>query len=74
MALPVSETILPAGEHRKLVIRTCAVRHLVELVVAKARTKADWDSTMKRMVVRGAVASEKEQTQILDYLNQHVGH
>jgi catechol 2,3-dioxygenase-like lactoylglutathione lyase family enzyme len=69
---PVLETVLPAGENRDLVIRTCTVCHPAELV-AKRHTKPEWSSTVARMVDRGAVATEDEQVRILDYLNKNFG-
>lgn len=69
----ISEKILPPGEHRDLVVRTCAACHAPELVVAKRRTEADWDDIIARMVERGAVATEDEQLLILDYFVQHFG-
>jgi catechol 2,3-dioxygenase-like lactoylglutathione lyase family enzyme len=69
----VPESVLPAGENRELVIRTCAVCHPMETVVAKRLTKEEWNNTMERMVVRGAVADADERKLILDYLNKNFG-
>ena len=67
----VPETVLPAGENRELVIRTCTVCHPAELAVAKRHTKEEWSNTMERMIVRGAVADPEEQMRILEYLNKN---
>jgi len=64
----VSFEVLPAGKDRNLVIRSCAVCHPIELVVAKKRTDEDWEKQMARMVDFGAKAYEAEQDRILDYL------
>jgi len=69
----IPESVLPAGENRELVVRTCAVCHPMEIVVAKRLTKNEWSSTMQRMMERGAVASPEEQAHILDYLNKNFG-
>lgn len=69
----VPESVLPAGENRGLVIRTCAVCHPAQTAVDRRLTKAEWDSTMKRMMERGAVATPEEQARILDYLNKNFG-
>ena len=69
----IPEAVLPAGENRDLVIRTCAVCHPMEIVVAKRQTNEEWNNTMERMVVRGAVADPEERARILDYLNKHFG-
>src|SRR6202034_558435 len=41
----VPESVLPAGENRELVIRTCAVCHPAETVVAKRLTQEEWSNT-----------------------------
>jgi catechol 2,3-dioxygenase-like lactoylglutathione lyase family enzyme len=69
----VPETVLPAGENRELVIRTCAVCHPAQTAVDKRLTKEEWNSTMKRMMERGAVATPEEQARILEYLNKNFG-
>lgn len=60
--------VLPAAPQRSLVIRACAACHAPEVVVAKRRTAEEWDEIIAKMVDRGAVASEEEQQQILEYL------
>jgi catechol 2,3-dioxygenase-like lactoylglutathione lyase family enzyme len=69
---PVPESVLPAGENRDLVIRTCTVCHPADLV-AKRHTQSEWASTLSRMADRGAVATPDEQVRILDYLNKNFG-
>jgi catechol 2,3-dioxygenase-like lactoylglutathione lyase family enzyme len=70
---PIPATVLPPGENRALFIRTCTVCHTAEYVVARRRTAADWDDTVTRMIVRGAVANDPEKRLILDYLDQYFG-
>lgn len=60
--------VLPAGKDRELVLRSCAVCHPIELVVARRRTDADWEKQMSRMMDFGAKATDDEQDRILDYL------
>src|SRR5580693_8681599 len=55
---------LPAGTHRDLVIRTCAVCHPIDIVVQKRRTQDEWDTLIARMVDHGAHATDEEQDQI----------
>jgi catechol 2,3-dioxygenase-like lactoylglutathione lyase family enzyme len=70
---PIPETVLPAGDYRAVVIRTCTACHPVDLITQKRRTRADWDNVLARMMVRGSVATQDEQRQILDYLNKNFG-
>jgi len=67
----ISVKVLPEGKDRNLVVRTCAVCHPIELVVAMRRTDADWERQLSRMMDFGAIASEPEQDRILDYLEQY---
>jgi hypothetical protein len=63
----------PPGANREVVIRACAPCHAPELVVAKRRSAAEWDRIILTMVERGAVASDEEQLQILEYLLHFFG-
>jgi hypothetical protein len=64
---------LPAGANRDLVLRTCANCHAIDLVVAKRRTREQWDQLIGVMVDRGAQATDQEQDLILQYLVNHFG-
>jgi hypothetical protein len=64
----ISMKVLPAGNHRDLVVRTCAVCHPPELVVAQRHTADKWDQIIARMVDHGAKATEDELDAIFDYL------
>lgn len=70
---PVPDTVLPAGRDRALVIQACTACHSAETVAASRRTQADWNRTIARMVVRGAVVTRNEQIQILAYLEKNFG-
>jgi hypothetical protein len=63
----------PPHPNRDLVIRACAPCHAPELVVAKKHTAEEWDEIVLTMVDRGAIATEEEQLQILDYLLHFFG-
>lgn len=64
---------LPAGNHREVVIRTCAVCHPIDIVVQKRRTQDEWDTLIARMVDHGARATDEEQDQIFEYLVRNFG-
>ena len=67
----ISAKVLPEGKDRNLVVRTCAVCHPIELVVATRRTETEWERQLSRMMDFGAMANEAEQDRILDYLQQY---
>jgi len=66
-------TLLPEGQYRALVLRTCAACHSIDLVVAIRRTQEQWDQLIGVMVDRGARATDDEQAQILEYLVHNFG-
>jgi mono/diheme cytochrome c family protein len=66
-------TVLPPGNYRDLVLRTCAVCHPIDRVVAQRRSQEQWDQLIGVMVDRGAQASDEQQQQILQYLVQNFG-
>lgn len=69
-----SETkVFPDAPQRNLVVRACAACHAPEMVVAKRHTAEEWDDIIAKMVDRGAVATDEEQQQILDYLVKFFG-
>jgi hypothetical protein len=61
-------TALPDDPKRALVVRACTGCHPPELIAQKRRTADEWDDLIAKMVDRGAVASEREQQQIFEYL------
>ena len=65
--------MFPAAPQRELVVRACAACHEPELVVAKHHTADEWDAIIAKMMDRGAVATEDEQQQILEYLLKYFG-
>jgi len=69
-----SETqVFPDAPQRNLVVRACAACHAPEMVVAKRHTPEEWDDIIAKMIDRGAVATDEEQQQILDYLVKFFG-
>ena len=69
----VSTDVFPAAPQRDLVVRTCAACHAPEIVVAKRHTVDEWDEIIAKMVDRGALATDSEQEQILQYLATFFG-
>ena len=69
----VSTQLFPEAPERPIVVRACAACHAPELVVAKRHTADEWDEIIAKMVDRGAIATEDEQQQILEYLLRFYG-
>jgi cytochrome c5 len=69
----ISAASLPEGAHRDLVVRTCALCHPIDLVVAQRRTQEQWEELIGKMLDRGAQATDAEQAQILEYLVHNFG-
>jgi cytochrome c5 len=72
-AAPSGVDVFPPAPQRNLVVRACAACHAPEMVVAKRHTADEWDEIIAKMVDRGAVASDEEQQQILEYLVKFFG-
>ena len=72
-ASPAGIEVFPASPQRDLVVRACAACHAPEMVIAKRHTTEEWDDIIAKMVDRGAVASDEEQQQILEYLVKFFG-
>lgn len=70
---PVPESVLPAGQNRALVVEMCTSCHPADLVASQRRTREEWDSTVARMIKRGAIPTDPEKTLILEYLNKNFG-
>jgi cytochrome c5 len=65
--------LFPEAPERPIVVRACAACHAPEIVIAKRHSADEWDEIIAKMVDRGAVANEREQQQILDYLVRFFG-
>jgi hypothetical protein len=72
-AAQAGTNVFPEAPQRELVVRACAACHAPEQVVAKRHTPQEWDDIIAKMIDRGAVASEEEQQQILEYLVKFFG-
>jgi competence protein ComEA len=72
-ASPAGLDVFPAAPQRELVVRACAACHPPEMVIARRHTAQEWDDIIAKMVDRGAVASDEEQQQILEYLLKFFG-
>ena len=59
---------LPAGTGKDTLVRVCSKCHSPDNVIANGQDRAGWEATITKMAGFGAVASDDEFTEILDYL------
>jgi competence protein ComEA len=59
---------LPAGTGKDTLIRVCSKCHSPDNVIANGQDRTGWEDTITKMAGYGAVASDDEFTEILDYL------
>jgi len=59
---------LPEGAGKDTLVRVCSKCHSPDNVIANGQDRAGWEATISKMAGFGAVASDDEFTQILDYL------
>jgi competence protein ComEA len=59
---------LPAGPGKDTLIRVCSKCHSPDNVIANGQDRTGWEDTITKMAGYGAVASDDEFTEILDYL------
>jgi cytochrome c5 len=66
---PFVPMVLPAGDAKALVEKTCGTGcHSVEVVTSQRMNEKDWNAIVQNMVARGARASDPELKAIVDYL------
>ena len=59
---------LPEGPGKETLIKTCSKCHSPTNVVANGQTREGWEETTLKMVGLGAVGSDEDFTEIVDYL------
>jgi hypothetical protein len=64
---------LPDGPGKVPLQRICSACHAPEIVVGKRETKERWDEIVSSMVEKGAVGTDEEFNQIVDYLAANFG-
>jgi quinoprotein glucose dehydrogenase len=65
---------LPPGGAKALVEKACGVGcHSIEVVTSQRMNRAQWDSTVRSMVARGAAASDAEVDAMVEYLAKTLG-
>ena len=64
---------LPDGPGKAVVERMCATCHGLNVVTGQRMTKQRWADQVDDMVSRGAVGSDKDVQQVVDYLSKNFG-
>ena len=59
---------LPAGAGKDTLVRVCSKCHSPDNVIANGQDRAGWEATITKMAGFGAVGTDDEFTEILDYL------
>jgi competence protein ComEA len=66
-------TELPQAPGRDTVVKVCGKCYSPNILIATPRTRQGWEETITKMSGMGAVATDDEFTDILDYLVKNVG-
>jgi competence protein ComEA len=78
IAVPPPQTVqqhsteLPPGAGRDTVMRVCSKCHSPNILVANPRDRQGWEDTITKMSGLGAMATDDEFTEILEYLAKNV--
>ena len=64
---------LPEGPGKDLVAKVCTVCHELARITSKKKTKAEWNDTVDKMAMRGAMATDEEFEMIVAYLAKNFG-
>jgi cytochrome c5 len=68
---PASQTVTEQVMNGQQLVETrCTVCHSLDRVKSAKKSGADWGSTVKRMVGKGAQLTDAEQTAVIQYLSE----
>jgi competence ComEA-like helix-hairpin-helix protein len=70
---PTDAGILPDGPGKAIVIKACLSCHDAKKVTSFRGSEDDWAEEVNKMVGRGAILSDDEVDQVVDYLAAHFG-
>lgn len=66
-----AEASLPDGPGKAIVLRACVQCHALKVVTSKRASADNWATTVNNMVNRGAVLSDDEMDEVIDYLSRN---
>jgi mono/diheme cytochrome c family protein len=70
---PAPTTVSGTQDGAALLQERCSVCHSTDRVTQAKKTKAEWDTTVTRMVGKGAQLSDAEKQILVDYLAANYG-
>jgi hypothetical protein len=62
---------LPDGPGKDVVMRACVKCHNLKVITSKRASEEEWTRSVDNMVERGAVLSDDEADQVIDYLSKN---
>ena len=62
---------LPDGHGKDLVMRACVKCHNLKIITTKRASEEEWTRSVDNMINRGAVLSDDEADDVIDYLSQN---
>lgn len=71
LALLAAGDKLPEGPGKAALVKDCGGCHGPEAVIGNANTRKGWEELIDEMIDRGAVVSEQERKDMVDYLARH---
>ena len=66
-----TEPSLPDGAGKDLVMRACVKCHNLKIITTKRASEEEWTRSVDNMVNRGAVLSDDEADEVIDYLSHN---
>jgi len=67
-ASPAATSAPTAADGATLLQERCSVCHTTDRITQARKTSAEWDTTVTRMIGKGAQLSSEEKTVLVDYL------
>ena len=68
---PSAQPSLPNGPGKEIVLRACVKCHSLKITTSKRASEDEWATSVNNMVNRGAVLSDDEVDQVIDYLSKN---
>ena len=68
---PSAEPSLPNGPGKDVVLRACVKCHSLKITTSKRGSEDEWATSVNNMVNRGAVLSDDEVDEVIDYLSKN---
>lgn len=70
---PTNADFLPDGPGKAVVAKACLSCHNAKIATSKAGTEDEWADVVNQMIGKGALLSDDEADQVVEYLAKHFG-